>query len=119
MVVRRGSTVFSFRALAPDPTDCLGGWVEANPEQMRQALLFSGHDEFEIELFELDITLPCSLDNRRGLKFVFKELVGYKRHWFVIFKLFEGFLGEDYLSNNDNSTKYVTDTSNCEPSEDV
>ena len=79
---------------------------------MRLALLFSVHEEFEIELFELDITLPCSLDNRRGLKFVFKELVGYKRHWFVIFKLFEGFLGEDDLSN-------TTDTSNSEPSEDV
>lgn len=86
---------------------------------MRLAFLFSGHEEFEIELFELDITLPCSLDNRRGLKFVFKELVGYKRHWFVIFKLFEGFLGEDYLSNNDNSAKYTTDISNSEPSEDV
>ena len=86
---------------------------------MSLALLFSGHDEFEIELFELDTTLPCSLHNRRGLKFVFKELVSYKRHWFLIFKLFEGFLGEDYLSNNDNSAKYTKDTSYSEPSEDV
>ena len=83
------------------------------------ALIANSGTTFEIELFELDITLPCSLDNRRGLKFVFKELVGYKRHWFVIFKLFEGFLGEDYLSNNDNSAKYTTDTSNSEPLEDV
>ena len=72
---------------------------------MSLALLFRGHDEFEIELFELDITLPCSLENRRGLKFVFKEFVSYKRHRFLIFKLFEGFLGEDYLSNKDNSAK--------------
>lgn len=83
----------------------LGGWVEANPEQMSLALLFSGHDEFEIGLSELGITSPCSLDNRRGLKFVFKELESYKRHWFVIFKLFDGLLGEDYLRKNDNSAK--------------
>ena len=86
---------------------------------MSLALLFSGHDEFEIGLSELGITSPCSLDNRRGLKFVFKELESYKRHWFVIFKLFDGLLGEDYLRKNDNSAKYTTDTSNCEPSEDV
>lgn len=49
-------------------------------------------------------TRPVSLDNRRGLKFMFKKLVGNKRHWLITVKLFHRFLRESDLREKMNAS---------------
>ena len=50
------------------------------------------------------LSVPGPLNNGRRLKLVFKELVRHKRHRFIIFKLFHGFLRQDNLIGRDRTS---------------